>query len=381
MKEKATILRKGDQSGNGMVFKVSSPSGIDIFGLATRNFYGGNWDLGPTWNYLVMTDAPFLVDTGRTGTCASLLEMIECTGLSIRDLKTVVLSHGHEDHDGGLPEIVEKSGARVLAHPLYERLIRLAPEKVPNGISKDFPPSCWHCPMPDSFVADNCREYHLNRNELTVDPVNESTDALGENIRILHLPGHSPDAVAIIIDQDIAIVGDNVLPHISPAPSKQDSFDLLSSIFPADATDIKQAFGLDAYLRSLKTLMQVGKERRDILVLPGHRLYYNGEWNHVQLEERAEEIIDHHAGRCNDILTILKEGPKSIKEIMTAHFEPSLLEGMGFQMAKNEIQSHLELLADCSDIGRTEDGQTIAKGSKHFESHIRALEPWSTSGG
>ena len=385
MKKRIDVIREGDGSGNGMVFKFSSSSGIDIFGLATRNFYGGNWDLGPTWNYLVMTDEPFLVDTGRTGTCASLLEMIEYTGLPARDLKSVVLTHGHEDHDGGLPEIVEKSGARVLAHPIYERLIRLVPEKVPDGINSDFPPSCWHCPMPDSFVADNCHEYHLNRNGLVIVNICEADARLGDNVRITYLPGHSPDAIGIFIEGDIAIVGDNVMPHISPAPTKQDSYELVCSVFPKGHSEIRQAFGLEAYLRTLKTLQREGDENPDFLVLPGHRLFYNGEWNHFKLEERAAEIVDHHIERCRDILKILEKGPESIKAIMTAHFEPSLLEGMGKNMAKNEIESHLELLTACSDIRQLEDGRFASadSGSAHFESHIRNLAPWpaAASGG
>lgn len=374
---RAEVIKKGDASGNGMVFKTTSQSGLELFGLATENFYGGDWDLGPTWNYLVMANEPFLVDTGRTGTCALLLEMIECTGLPIRDLKTVVLSHGHEDHDGGMPEIVQKSGARVLAHPIYEKLIRLEPEKAPEGISTNFPPSCWHCPMPDSFVDKNCRKYHLNRNELTVDNICEAGSSLGDNTRIMYLPGHSPDAIGIIIDQDFAIVGDNVLPHISPSPTKRESYDLVSPVFPGNNPQIQEAFGLEAYIRSLKSLQQVGVANPGILTLPGHRLYYDDQWNNFRLEDRTAEIIDHHIERCGDIMNILKESPKTIREVMTAHFEPSLLEGMGVEMAKNEIQSHLELLSACSDIRKTEERHYTHLGSSHFESHIQALEPWT----
>ena len=61
------IINKGDDSGNGMTVRFSLPSGLEIIGLPTKNFYGGHWDLGPTWNYAVLADKPFLVDSGRFG--------------------------------------------------------------------------------------------------------------------------------------------------------------------------------------------------------------------------------------------------------------------------------------------------------------------------
>ena len=61
------IIHQGDGKGNGMVVRFRLPSGLDIIGLPSKNFYSGDWDLGPTWNYLVLTDTPFLVDSGRFG--------------------------------------------------------------------------------------------------------------------------------------------------------------------------------------------------------------------------------------------------------------------------------------------------------------------------
>ncbi len=71
------VINKGDEHGNGMVVKFQLPSGLEIIGLATENFYGGHWDLGPTWNYAVMADRPFLVDSGRFGQGRHLIQMME----------------------------------------------------------------------------------------------------------------------------------------------------------------------------------------------------------------------------------------------------------------------------------------------------------------
>jgi hypothetical protein len=58
------VIQGGDGSGNNMIARFKLSSGRYIYGFATKNFYGGDWDIGPTWNYLVTGDKPFLVDSG-----------------------------------------------------------------------------------------------------------------------------------------------------------------------------------------------------------------------------------------------------------------------------------------------------------------------------
>jgi glyoxylase-like metal-dependent hydrolase (beta-lactamase superfamily II) len=275
-----------------------------------------------------------------------------------------------------LAEIVKATGAAVKAHSIYEKMIKQVPDKVPDGIRNDFPPSCWHCPMPLSFVDKNCAGYHQSRNDLAIEDLFDPEKTLGEGIEVYYLPGHSPDAVAIVIGSEIAFVGDNVMPIITPAPSKKKSYEQIAAIFPENQTEIKSAFGLTAYIKSLKKLIALGQNSPNLLPLPAHRLFYNNMWNDFSLENRAREIVDHHIQRCGDILEILKTGPKTVEEIAVKHFDPSLLEGLGSQMAKNEIISHLELLADCSDIEQTDHEHYSCTGTKGFESHIRVLESW-----
>ncbi len=81
------------------------------------NFYGGHWDLGPTWNYAVMADKPFLVDSGRFGQGEKLVAMMEAAGISAKDLEFVLISHGHEDHDGGLAELNQIDRAQGKSPP------------------------------------------------------------------------------------------------------------------------------------------------------------------------------------------------------------------------------------------------------------------------
>ena len=154
-----------------MVVKFQLQSGLEIVGLPTKNFYGGYWDLGPTWNYAVMADKPFLVDSGRFGQGPNLVGMLESAGIRAKDLEFVLISHSHEDHDGGLAELIESTHLKVKAHAIYDLLIRQYPEDAPAGYRENFPAKCWHCPMPESFWSKNCLDYHRVLKYLKVETI------------------------------------------------------------------------------------------------------------------------------------------------------------------------------------------------------------------
>ncbi|HEJ84084.1 MAG TPA: MBL fold metallo-hydrolase, partial [Desulfobacteraceae bacterium] len=212
------IIQHGDASGNNMMVRFRLPSGVEIIGLPSKNYYGGYWDLGPTWNYLVLADQAFLVDSGRFGQGRRLAEMIEAAGLKPRDLGFVLISHGHEDHDGGLAELVNITNLKIKAHPVYDLLIRRYPGKGPPGPKGDFPAKCWHCMMPEEYFTKNCLDYHRSLQELEVDWVGDGKNEPGPSIHALHLPGHCPDSLALKIGDDALLVGDIILPGITPMP-------------------------------------------------------------------------------------------------------------------------------------------------------------------
>ena len=118
MIEYAEMISEGDSSGNEMVVRFRLPSGLEIFGLPTKNTYGGHWDLGPTWNYAVMADRQFLVDAGKFNQGHRLLAMMEVAGVGHSDLDFVLISHSHEDRDGGLAELIETTQLKVKAHAI-----------------------------------------------------------------------------------------------------------------------------------------------------------------------------------------------------------------------------------------------------------------------
>jgi glyoxylase-like metal-dependent hydrolase (beta-lactamase superfamily II) len=208
--------------------------------------------------------------------------------------------------------------------------------------------------------------------ELKIDPVGDGENELMADVHTHHLPGHSPDCVAVLLGDEAIIVGDIVLPDITPWPTREESFSEIAGVIKPHYTQASRIFGLDRYIKSLKKLAAIAASHPDVLVLPAHRFYYRGQWNGIQLGDRVKELLAHHVQRCAAILELLRTGPQTAEALAREHFEERLLEGFGSIMAANEIISHCELLAVCGDIVRVNKTQYRATGSGNFEAHISA---------
>jgi len=364
------IINKGDESGNEMVVKFQLPSGLEIFGLPTKNYYGGHWDLGPTWNFVVMADKPFLVDAGRFGQGKILVDMMVSAGIETNDLGFVMISHGHEDHDGGLAELVNSTDLKVKAHRIYDLLIRQYSGQGPPGEKENFPAKCWHCPMPESFYTKNCLEYHQVLQDVKVEQIGDGTNELGRDIQTVHLPGHSPDCLAVLLSSEAIIVGDIVLPDISPWPTQEALYGEVAGVIRPFYEEAEAVFGLGRYIKSLKKLDEIAHRYPGIFVLPAHRFFYSGQWNWIRLSDRVNELIQHHKQRCAAIIEILQKGPMTAVEIAQEHFPENLLEGSGNFMAENEILSHCELLVKNGDLTAVDGNQYVATGKTNYEKSI-----------
>lgn len=354
-----------------MIVRFRLPSGLEIFGFPTENFYSGDWDLGPTWNYAVMADTPFLVDAGRYGQGPQLLKMMDTARIRPSEFGCVLISHGHEDHDGGLAELVDLTHLKVKAHPIYALLIQKYPSMAPAPHKLDFPAKCWHCFMPESFYSAHCLKYHQVLQDLAVEPVGEGASEIGHDINVHHLPGHSPDSLAVFLGEEAVIVGDTLLPQITPWPTRLEMYKEIAGVIGHLYPDPGAIFGLECYVRSLKILRKIGSEHPEIKVFPAHRFYYGGTWNTFDLVTRIDELLAHHVQRCADIIDIVTAGTSTLEAIVRQHFPSSLLKGPGKHMAMNEIQSHCELMVGCGDLRvREEDKGYESTGSHYFETLI-----------
>jgi glyoxylase-like metal-dependent hydrolase (beta-lactamase superfamily II) len=229
--------------------------------------------------------------------------------------------------------------------------------------------------MPESFTTKHCLAYHRERLALRVEPIGDSSPGIDPSVSTLHLPGHTPDSVALLVGGEVLLAGDVILPGITTFPSSESEFDLVRPVLPEEYDSAETLFGLRAYLVSLKTLRRLSNRLPDLVVLPGHRLYWHDSWNELDLGQRTDEMIQHHVERCAAILEILDDGPKTAREIAERHFDQKLLDGYGIILAEHEILGHCELLAIAGDVVARDGSGFEATGHTGFEALIENLEP------
>jgi glyoxylase-like metal-dependent hydrolase (beta-lactamase superfamily II) len=58
-----------------------------------------------------------LIDTGLVGECGRLASTLSALGLTWRDIRAILLTHGHLDHTGNLAFLKQQTGAPLYAHP------------------------------------------------------------------------------------------------------------------------------------------------------------------------------------------------------------------------------------------------------------------------
>ena len=72
---------------------------------------------------LVAADGVVLLDTGFPGDARRILRVMKAAGFGVRDVRAILLTHGHIDHAGSAAELKEWTGSPVYAHALEQRHI------------------------------------------------------------------------------------------------------------------------------------------------------------------------------------------------------------------------------------------------------------------
>lgn len=182
-----------------------------------------------------------LFDTSSTKYKGQLINALQKIGVS--DIRLLVLSHTHYDHAGNAAFIHEKFQAGVLVHSCESRDLIRGEGSIPRGTNfitralVSLLGGKWKVWMrypgcePDIEVKD-----HLD------------LSSYGIHADLIHTPGHSLGSISMVLDGEIALVGDALF-GIFPG-----------SVFPPFADDIEQLIG------SWAVLLETGCQ----WFLPGH---------------------------------------------------------------------------------------------------------------
>ncbi len=184
-------------------------------------------DLGMVQAYLYQeADRLTLIDTGLGNSATAIVEAIDGAGRRAGDLRQIVVTHYHADHTGSLAELVERSGAQVLAHRLDAPVVRgEQPGEEPrlsdveklffDEISKNVTPAR-PCPV-DRELADG--------DEIELDG----------GAQVVHVPGHTAGSIAVYVPKRRALFAGD-------AAARMPEGQLIVGVFNVDPEQARASF-------------------------------------------------------------------------------------------------------------------------------------------
>ena len=153
---------------------------------------------GVRWSrvYLIENETMAVVDAGPPWSARSVLDYIRKIGRRPEDLTHILMTHSHPDHAGGVPALIRRTGARLMAHPHDTRTFASQEVHLSNiGLFSRLLERL-------SFIEGT--------------PVTETLEdgqvlPIHGGITVIHTPGHTPGSVCYSIpDRGVLFSGDTI---------------------------------------------------------------------------------------------------------------------------------------------------------------------------
>ena len=221
------------------------------------------------YSHLIETDdALYLVDAGMVGHGRTILRRIRDIGRDPSEIRLAIVTHGHADHFGGLPEILDAApGIETVVHPEHARVVATGNVVISPGLN------------PYSKLYEFLARTSLPRIGLrgvgSVIALDDGArlDEYGLPGSIVYTTGHSAGDISLVLDDGTAFVGDTVqgrrIPGITPPELPNmalDVDDVLASwklILDAGASLIYPAHGSVISAAELRPVLERKLARRE----------------------------------------------------------------------------------------------------------------------
>ena len=172
--------------------------------------------LGMVNAYLLRAHEGFvLVDTGLSTGWGKLESALKASGCLPDHLNLVVITHGDFDHTGGCANLQQRYGAKIAMHEADAQQVETG---VPLEREIGFP--LFRVIM---FLRKAKRHGHTPEFQ-TFEPDlglidGQSLEEYGVDAKVLHLPGHTPGSIVVLLADGDVIAGDTVSNMVKPGRS------------------------------------------------------------------------------------------------------------------------------------------------------------------
>ncbi len=158
-------------------------------------------------SYVLADPTPkLLIDTGYPGTLAQFTEQCKRTGVDVAKIPFIIISHFHPDH-AGLVQQLKQLGSRLV---VFENQLTAVADVRRMVTPKDH--------YVEIVETDNIR--------LRLSDSRALLAKIGIQGEIIATPSHTPDSIALILDDGAAFTGD-LIPPILAAPDAQSSWHVI----------------------------------------------------------------------------------------------------------------------------------------------------------
>ena len=159
---------------------------------------------GRSNSYLISSQKNnILIDTGKKSAYTQLNRNINLLKLSNQKIAFLILTHTHFDHCQSAEKFKEQNNCQIIVSEKALESIKKGYTILPNGttlISKLISKI-------GKIIGKRKFGYQPFRPDILITE-NHDLKKLGDDVKIIETKGHSIDSISIIIDNEIAVVGD-----------------------------------------------------------------------------------------------------------------------------------------------------------------------------
>ncbi|MBV7504619.1 MBL fold metallo-hydrolase [Bacillus sp. sid0103] len=289
--------------------------------------------------FLAIGDSVTLIDTGNPGKASfqQLKSKLHTHGVTLKDIDQIVLTHIHIDHAGAIPFIQEEIELPIYVHEQARWSINARIEEYERvqAYFHQFLTTCGANPLKHIIERPFKEENWRNVTYITED---DGIFLGGKEFEVVYVPGHSQSDI-LLWNQETGdtFAGDHLLK----------AFSVNAFIEPPNPGEVIRPRPLMQYRNSLERVSRLPLK----MIYPGHGEAFSDHLSLIKTRLLEQEK------RCEQILSILSSGDKTIYEICKEMYPR--LHGKTVFLGLSQIQGHLDLLEERQQIRNEPKGSVV----------------------